>query len=535
MQPVKKMQPVIKTVNLAKRFSMVPVFSGVNFEVCPGEVLGIAGRSGTGKTVLAHTLGGIVPPSEGEMYIYGKKMSWPFYCRKYQIEPIHQIPELSDQLDITANVFMGNEIGRPKFRGGMLIGPQKRMDEITERILSELGFSYHSLREKVFNLTGEQKQMLAIARAMVRPAKAMIVDDITAMLSFINQQKVLSLIQIWRDEGRAVLFFSNNLDHLFAVSDSILVLGESQQVVQYKADETTREDVVASIVGTTDQHQITPLIWAMDNYYRARQKAEELRQSQVLLERDLAEQGLLNKQLIRQLNKQVIALDKANRALQDAQRRLLINREQERKYLARELHDQTIQDLLTTNYKLEAVEEGQKLPPQTIEKLLEIRQIISKMVEDLRAICGDLRPPTLDSLGLGAAITSLANEIATRSGMKISMEIDQPLTRLPEAIELSIYRIVQEVLRNAEKHSRAAHVQISLKHTSSRALLLLIRDDGVGLPDHFSLSELPNEGHFGLLGVSERVALLGGNLSIQNGDAGGLLIQAEIPHPRTKA
>ncbi len=199
------------------------------------------------------------------------------------------------------------------------------------------------------------------------------------------------------------------------------------------------------------------------------------------------------------------------------------------------MHDQTIQDLLTTNYKLEAVEEGQKLPPQTIEKLLEIRQIISKMVEDLRAICGDLRPPTLDSLGLGAAITSLANEIATRSGMKISMEIDQPLTRLPEAIELSIYRIVQEVLRNAEKHSRAAHVQISLKHTSSRALLLLIRDDGVGLPDHFSLSELPNEGHFGLLGVSERVALLGGNLSIQNGDAGGLLIQAEIPHPRTKA
>lgn len=82
------------------------------------------------------------------------------------------------------------------------------------------------------------------------------------------------------------------------------------------------------------------------------------------------------------------------------------------------------------------------------------------------------------------------------------------------------------------KHARASGVQVSLKHTSPRTLMISIADDGQGLADDFDLSALPAEGHYGLLGISERVALLGGRLKLQNQASGGLLIQAKIPHPR---
>jgi len=528
------MQPVLRTINLAKSYSLVPIFSGVNLELHAGEILGIAGRSGTGKTALAMIIGGLLSPTEGEMLISGKKVRWPFDARKYGIELIPQSPELVNELDITSNVFMGNEVAGIAFKNGKFVNGQKWMDHTTVEILRELKFEYDSLRHKAVDLTGEQKQMLAIARAMVKPAKIMVIDDITAMLNYPNQQKVLSLIQTWRDEGRSVMYFSNNLDHLFAVTDEILVICNSTQTRLFRTDETGREEVVGAMVGTTDQEQITPFIWALDNFYRARQRAEELRQNQVLLQRDLFEQDTINKQLINQLNKQVLALDESNRALQDAHRRLISRRELERKRLARDLHDQTIQDLFTVNYQLERLEEDSNIAASVANKIRDIRLNIRGLIEDLRVVCGNLRPPTIDSLGVGAAITSFVNEWSKKTGIQAVIDIDNHLIRLPEETELSIYRIVQEVLRNVEKHAQASKVVISLQHTSPRALMLAISDNGVGLPRNFNLSALQKQGHYGLLGISERVALLGGNMSILNLVDGGLMIQAEIPHPREK-
>lgn len=528
------MQPVIKIINLSKSYSLVPVFSGVDLDLDAGEVLGIAGRSGTGKTALATIIGGLLSPTEGEMFISGKKVRWPFDARKYGIELIPQSPEIVNELDITSNVFMGNEVAGITHKNGKFINGQKWMDQTTAEILQELNFEYDSLRHKALDLTGEQRQMLAIARAMVKPAKIMVIDDITAMLNYPNQQKVLSLIQIWRDEGRSVLYFSNNLDHLFAVTDEILVICDSTQTRLFRTDETGRDEVVGAMVGTTDQEQITPFIWALDNFYRARQRAEELRQNQILLQRDLFEQDTINKQLINQLNKQVLALDEANRALQDAHRRLISRRELERKRLARDLHDETIQDLFTVNYQLERLEGDSKISAPVANKIRDIRLNIRDLIDDLRVVCGNLRPPTIDSLGVGAAITSFVNDWSKKTGLQAVVDIDNHLIRLPEETELSIYRIVQEVLRNVEKHAQASKVVVSLQHTSPRALMLAISDNGVGLPENFNLSTLQKQGHYGLLGISERVALLGGNMSILNLVDGGLMIQAEIPHPREK-
>lgn len=524
------MEPLLKVINLSKYFGTLPVVQQVSLEVYPGKVLGLAGRSGAGKTALAMLLAGLHIPNEGEMVFAGKRCRWPFRARTLGIEVIHQKPELVESLDICSNIFMGNEMGWPVWRNSMLVLPQRRMDERAAQILEYLDVSFSSLHEKVANLSSEQRQMIAIARTLVHPAKLIIVDDPTALLSYPYQQKLLSLIQTWQQQGRAVIFSSNNLDHLFAVTDEIVVLRQGLQVAHYRTDEVSREEVVAALVGTTDQQQITPIIWALDSYYRARERAEQLRLNQTLLERDLAARDRLNQQLI---NEQVKALNTANVALQDAHRRLLTQREQERKYLARELHDQTIQDLLSVNYQLEAIEAHEAAPSPTKDKLQSIRSHIRRLIEDLRHICGNLRPPTLDSLGLGIAIKSYVNEWSEQTRITVTLNIDPTLMRLPEPIELSAFRIVQEGLRNVDKHAQATAVQICLKHTSPRSLMISISDNGVGLPKDFDLSLLSAEGHYGLLGISERVVLLGGHLSLQNQTGSGLILQAEIPHPRS--
>jgi signal transduction histidine kinase len=133
---------------------------------------------------------------------------------------------------------------------------------------------------------------------------------------------------------------------------------------------------------------------------------------------------------------------------------------------------------------------------------------------------------------LGAALQSYTHDWSKRTGIPASLDLDDDLGRLPEAIELSIFRIVQEGLNNVHKHALASAVQVCLKHTSPRALMVSISDDGRGLPDDFDLSTFSGQGRYGLLGIGERVALMGGRLRFQNQAQGGLFLQAEIPHPR---
>ena len=524
-------EPLLRCIHLSKTFGALPVLRHVSFEVAPGEVVGLAGRSGAGKSVLAALLAGIERPNEGDVYLDGQRMRWPLDARAAGIAVIHQQPVLVEQLDITGNIFLGNELGWPAF-GRWLRFPNRRgMDQRAAVILDNLGVAVPSLRERVVNLSSEQRQMVAIARVLVRPARLLVVDEPTVSLGYVFQQRLLDLISRRQRLGTAVIFSSNNLDHLFAVADRIIVLRDGRCVANYLTDDTGREEVVAALVGTADRQQITPIIWALDSYYRAREQAEKLSHQQTLLEQNLAAQDSLNRQLIDQLAVQVSALDSANLTLQDAQRRLLTEGEQERKALARELHDQVIQDLLSINYQLEEVEIDVHSTPHA-EQLTDARASIRALVDDVRQICGTLRPPTIDSLGLAAALYSYTSDWSARTGIGIQLAIDTQLGRLPETIELSIFRIVQEGLSNVRKHAQATSVQVNLTAISPRALMVSIADNGRGLGRKFDLATLTIDGHYGLLGISERVALLEGRLLVQDQPRGGALLQVEIPHPR---
>ncbi len=230
--------------------------------------------------------------------------------------------------------------------------------------------------------------------------------------------------------------------------------------------------MVEWIVGSNRQEQVTPVIWAFENYYAAQQQAEELQRAQQVLQQSLKEQDPLNRQLIERLRKQLQSLDRLNLALQEANRRLMTEREAERKALARELHDQVIQDLLSYTYQLEDLENEAGETAQQ-EELAEIRNGIRQVVSGLRQICSDLRPPAIDSHGLSAAIRSLTHQWSKQTGIKVNLEIDPELGRLPETIELSVFRIVQEGLSNVRKHAAGAtRVELSLRRSPTASLVV---------------------------------------------------------------
>ncbi len=236
--------------------------------------------------------------------------------------------------------------------------------------------------------------------------------------------------------------------------------------------------------------------------------------------------------MIEQLTEQVQSLDQANLAMLETQRRLFSEREQERKHLARELHDQIIQDLLSINYELEEMKTKETVLPVLANDLSNVHQGIRELVDNLRRICGDLRPLTIDSLGLGAALQSFTSDWSARTGIKVVLDLDANLGRLPEAAELSIFRIVQEGLNNVWRHAQASCVQISLQHSSPRTLMVSLSDDGRGLAKDFDLASLAAKGHYGLVGIGERVTLLGGRFRLQRLPEGGSQLLVEIPHPR---
>ncbi len=198
---------------------------------------------------------------------------------------------------------------------------------------------------------------------LTHSVKLVIVDEPNVLLTYPYQQRLLDLIQKWRETGVGVLFSSSDLDDLFAVTDRIVILKQGRIAADLRTDETTREAVSSILLGITESQQPSiNAVWDFDSYDRIRDYREKLRQYQMLLGNDLTSEPTLSRQLAEQLAEQVQALDQANVILIEGQRRLLTEREQERKHVARELHDQVIQDLLSINYELEGMETEQESP-----------------------------------------------------------------------------------------------------------------------------------------------------------------------------
>lgn len=549
-------ETLLQVENLSKNFDRLPVLKGVSFSVEKGEVIGLVGRQGAGKSTLLHLLGGAIPASSGTIQYLGKKRRFfsrleaqqlgietvyqtsglinrfdfstqIFLDRDSGIEISRQTSGLVEQFNVTQNILLGREV--KKFASLGILDHDK-MVSVAQDLLAEFNLPKYLATEKVRNLTDEQRQVVLLLRMLYRPCHLLLLDDILPILSFNRQNILVEKIRKLALQGTSVIISSDDLKHLFTVTDRIIVLYEGQLVADRRTAESTPREIVELMVGSSAHGQVSPLIWALESYHTAQTQTEELRRTQASLKQSLDARTSMNRQLVERLSNQLVALDQLNAALQATQRRLITEREDERKALARELHDQVIQDMLGLIYHLEEVEvqAGSAALKQDIGQ---VRGGIRSLVEELRQMCSDLRPPTIDHHGLSAAITSLANEWSDRSEIPVHLEIDPALGRLPEMMELSLFRIVQEGLNNVRKHASANHVRLSLQRTSSTNLLLRLEDDGKGLAKPTDLASLANDKHFGLVGISERVALLGGSIQIESAAGNGTILQVEIPSP----
>jgi signal transduction histidine kinase len=190
--------------------------------------------------------------------------------------------------------------------------------------------------------------------------------------------------------------------------------------------------------------------------------------------------------------------------------------EEERKRLARELHDETAQALIALGQQ---VEMASKLlaasPERAAERLQVVRKMLSEAVEGVRRFSRDLRPIYLEDLGFVPALEMLAGEARQRQGLVVEFRTTGPVRRLPPEMELAAYRIVQEALHNVLQHAQASHAWVEVRF-EPQALVLRVRDDGKGFEAPDLPDALAREGHFGLMGMQERALLYGGTLTIQS-------------------
>jgi signal transduction histidine kinase len=216
-----------------------------------------------------------------------------------------------------------------------------------------------------------------------------------------------------------------------------------------------------------------------------------------------------------------VAVDLSLRVARDSLRRVVAGQELERRRLARELHDETGQALTSILLGLKALEEAQS-EVQMRAAGAELRELIVATLQDVRDLAVQLRPKALDDFGLVAAVERLARTISEATGIAIDIESRLGPERLPEEVETTLYRIVQEALTNVVKHAQAQNVTILLMRRDG-SMTAMIEDDGRG----FSPDEPADDGH-GLLGIRERVSLLDGRLTIESSPGAGTTLVAQV-------
>jgi two-component system sensor histidine kinase DegS len=204
--------------------------------------------------------------------------------------------------------------------------------------------------------------------------------------------------------------------------------------------------------------------------------------------------------------------------------------EAERARLARELHDGPVQGLIVLTQRAEMAQRLlQRDQTENAQSLLgELRLTGQQMVQELRRLIGALRPIYLEDLGFMPALEMLIRQARERTGVDIRLERGQTIDRLAPKVELGAYRIVQEALNNAVQHARAQHVTIHVAFEAQR-LILTVADDGEGFVFPEKPDGLTRDGHFGLIGMQERAAQLGGTLRVDTAPGQGTRILVRLP------
>jgi D-xylose transport system ATP-binding protein len=240
--------PVLALRGVSKRFGAVQALTDVDLEVHAGEVVALVGDNGAGKSTLVKTIAGVHPVDEGVIEWEGQPVhiNRPQDATHLGIATVYQDLALCDNLDVVGNLYLGRELRR----WGTL--DEVSMEKNTLELLSTLSIRIPSVRIPIAGLSGGQRQVVAIARAMIGEPKLVILDEPTAALGVEQTAQVLDLVERLRERGLAVILISHNMADVKAVADTVGVLRLGRNNGSFPVKETSHEEIIAAITGATD-------------------------------------------------------------------------------------------------------------------------------------------------------------------------------------------------------------------------------------------------------------------------------------------
>ena len=243
---------VLELTNISKHFGAIQAVNDVSLSIEPGQVVGLMGDNGAGKSTLVKMIAGNFRPSHGNMRMDDKELILhkPVEARQHGIEIVHQDLALCNNLTAAANVYLGRELRRGvgPFRILDYASMYKRAGQIFAELKSET-----RPRDLVKQMSGGQRQAVAIARTRLSQAKLVLMDEPTAAISVRQVAEVLNLIRRLRDQGISVVLISHRMPDVFDVADRVIVMRRGRKVADKKIASSSPEEVTGLITGAIEQ------------------------------------------------------------------------------------------------------------------------------------------------------------------------------------------------------------------------------------------------------------------------------------------
>jgi D-xylose transport system ATP-binding protein len=240
--------PLVQMRDIHKNFGGVVAVDDVSVDLYPGEVVGVLGHNGAGKSCLMRMLSGAMSLSSGEIFVNGAKadLKTPQDAKNFGIETIYQTLALADHLDAAANLFLGREL---KTRFGNL--DETRMHAEAKAALVQLNPNFKNLKDPVASLSGGQRQVIAIARAIYFQAKVLIMDEPTAALGPSETAMVADLTLRLKEEGIGIFLISHDMHDVFDLCDRVMVMNKGRNVGTFKIGDVNKDDILSLIIKGT--------------------------------------------------------------------------------------------------------------------------------------------------------------------------------------------------------------------------------------------------------------------------------------------
>ena len=245
-------EPIFEARGLVKRYGHVVALDGADLELYPNEILAIIGDNGAGKSTLIKALSGAVQPDEGEIRLDGQRVQFrsPRDARRAGIETVYQDLAVAPALDIAANIFLGRETRRPGPMGSVLrMLDKSAMRREAARNFAELKIGVQSITQPVENLSGGQRQGVAVARAATWARRLVIMDEPTAALGVKETGQVLDLIRRVRERGLPVILISHDMPHVFELADRVSIMRLGRRVAVVTPQTHSMSEAVAIMTG----------------------------------------------------------------------------------------------------------------------------------------------------------------------------------------------------------------------------------------------------------------------------------------------